>query len=92
MPLLKIKTSSKVNAILSLDSETASKLDHYAVLTQASADAVVESALEYLFAKDKDFQLHLGKHAGKAAPTSLRVKKPLASSKASGSAPKIPVG
>ena len=76
MPLLNIRTSQKVHAAITLESETAAKLDHYAALTTASADAVVESALEYLFAKDKDFQAHLAKHGGKTAAPSLRVKRP----------------
>ena len=75
MPLLNLKPSKKVNATVTLESETVAQLNHYAAFTNVSADAVIDSALQYLFAKDKDFRAHLGKHGSKAAPASLRVKK-----------------
>ncbi|RRA50457.1 ribbon-helix-helix domain-containing protein [Acidipila sp. EB88] len=74
MALLKLKTSTKVQATISIDSETAAKLDHYAAMTHAPADQVIEEALEYLYGKDKDFIAFLQKQGEKSAPVSLKLK------------------
>lgn len=81
MALLKLKTSTKVQATISIDSETAAKLDHYAAMTGAPADLVVEEALEYLYGKDKDFTNFLQKQGNKTAPVSLRRKQKTAQAK-----------
>ena len=55
---------------------------------EASADDVVNQALDYVFTKDKDFQQHLEKNADKDVPSALRVKKAPGSAKASSTAEK----
>jgi hypothetical protein len=56
MPLLDITTSRKVTATVSLEEPTANLVNQYAAFTRVAADDVVNKALEYVFAKDKDFQ------------------------------------
>jgi hypothetical protein len=75
MPLLTVKTSKKIDTQLRLEQSTAKTLDHYAHFLKSSADDVVNEALEYVFARDKDFQQYLQQNPDAAAPSSLRVKK-----------------
>ena len=84
MPLLDIKTSHKIDAQIRLEQSTASLLEHYAHFAKSSADAVVNSGLEYVFAKDKDFQQYLESAPHAEIPSTLRVKKPLAPIKKAG--------
>ncbi len=53
----------------------AKRVDQYAHFAKASADDVVNQALEYVFTKDKDFQQYLDQHQGGETPSALRIKK-----------------
>lgn len=73
MPLLNVSVSDKITATITLERTTADTLDAYATYTKANADAVLDHALRYVFAKDKDFQLWLV-DSPPASTKSLRVK------------------
>ena len=75
MPLLEINLSRYVSASVRLDESTAEQVDQYAAFVHASADDVVDKALNYVFSKDRDFQDFLKTaHAKQVAPA-LRVRK-----------------
>jgi len=75
MPLLEINQSRHICASIRLDETTAAQVDQYAAFIHASADDVVDKALDYVFSKDRDFQDFLKTpHAEQVAPT-LRVRK-----------------
>ena len=50
-------------------------MDQYASFTHASADDVVNHALEYVFSKDRDFQEFLKSTEAASAGPSLRVRR-----------------
>src|SRR6185312_12294779 len=80
-----------VSATIRLDSETATLIDHYAAFVHGSADDVVDKALNYVFAKDREFQEYLkSSQSGKVAP-SLRVRRLAAEPAANGKAPVVGV-
>ena len=56
MPLLEVTQTRHLSASIRLTDTTASQVDQYAAFIHASADDVVEQALTYVFAKDRDFQ------------------------------------
>ena len=56
MPLLEVTQSRQISASIRLDETTAAQVDQYAAFIHASADDVVDKALNYVFAKDRDFQ------------------------------------
>src|ERR1035438_5883917 len=56
MPLLEINQTRYISASVRLDESTAEQVDQYAAFVHASADDVVDKALNYVFAKDRDFQ------------------------------------
>ena len=60
MPLLEIVQTTHVNATIRLEESTALLVDQYAAFLHAPADEVVDKALGYVFAKDRDFQDFLG--------------------------------
>jgi hypothetical protein len=74
MPILEINPIRQISASIRLDETTAAQVDQYAAFIHASADDVVDKALNYVFSKDCDFQEFL-KSAGTATP-SLRVRRP----------------
>ena len=76
MPLLEVSQNKKVSASIHLTESTAMQLDQYAAFIHTSADSVIEEALGYVFAKDKEFQEFLkSPDAAQVSPT-LRVRKP----------------
>ena len=75
MPLLEINQSRHVCASIRLDETTAAQVDQYAAFIQASADDVVDKALNYVFSKDRDFQEFLKTPEAKQAASTLRVRK-----------------
>lgn len=78
MPLLEVIQIRQISASIRLTDTTATLVDQYAAFIGASADDVVEQALSYVFAKDRDFQEFLkSADAQKITPT-LRVRKPAA--------------
>jgi hypothetical protein len=74
MPLLEIVQIRQVTASIRLDEPTAVLIDQYAAFLHASADEVVNKALMYVFAKDRDFQEFLRTPEAAHAPESLRVR------------------
>ena len=75
MPLLEITQSRQISASVRLDEATATQVDQYAAFIKASADDVVDKALNYVFAKDWDFQDFLKTPEAKQISSTLRVRK-----------------
>jgi hypothetical protein len=75
MPLLEIPQVRQITATIRLDESTASQIDQYAAFLRASADEVVDKALAYVFAKDRDFQEFLKTPQANRVPQSLRVRR-----------------
>ncbi len=75
MPLLEIVQIRQVTASIRLDESTATQIDKYAAFLHASADEVVDKALTYVFAKDRDFQDFLRTPEASRAPESLRIRR-----------------
>ena len=59
MPLIEVTQSRYVSATIRLESATANLVDQYAAFVHGSADDVVDKALNYVFAKDREFQEYL---------------------------------
>ena len=75
MPLLEINQSRYISASVRLDESTAEQVDQYAAFVHASADDVVDRALNYVFSKDRDFQDFLKTPQAKQVASTLRVRK-----------------
>jgi hypothetical protein len=75
MPLLEINQSRHICASVRLDEATAAQVDQYAAFIHASADDVVDKALNYVFSKDRDFQDFLKTTHAKQVSPALRVRK-----------------
>jgi hypothetical protein len=75
MPLLEIVQTRHVNATIRLDVTTAEQIDQYAAFLHAPADEVVDKALAYVFAKDRDFQEFLRTPEATRVAQSLRVRR-----------------
>ena len=75
MPLLEISQIRHICASVRLDEATAAQVDQYAAFIQASADDVVDKALNYVFAKDRDFQEFLKTPQSKQVASTLRIRK-----------------
>jgi hypothetical protein len=75
MPLLEILQVRQITATIRLDESTASQIDQYAAFLHASADEVVDKALAYVFAKDRDFQEFLKSPAAMRVAKSLRIRR-----------------
>ena len=75
MPLLEINQVRHICASVRLDEETAAQVDQYAAFIRASADDVVDKALNYVFSKDRDFQEFLKTPQAKQVASTLRVRK-----------------
>ena len=75
MPLLEINQIRHICASVRLDEATAAQVDQYAAFIQASADDVVDKALNYVFSKDRDFQEFLKTPQAKQVASTLRVRK-----------------
>ena len=75
MPLLEITQSRQISASVRLDEATATQVDQYAAFIKATADDVVDKALNYVFAKDRDFQDFLKTPDAKQISSTLRVRK-----------------
>ena len=70
MALLEITQSRQITATIRLEEKTAEQVDKYAAFIHASADDVVNHALDYVFSKDRDFQEYLkSAEAGDAVPS-----------------------
>ena len=75
MALLEIAQSRLVTATIRLEDKTAALVDQYAAFIDASADHVVNHALDYVFTKDRDFQDFLKSAGAGAAKPSLRIRR-----------------
>ncbi len=75
MPLLEIIQTRQVSATIRLDVSTAEQIDKYATFLHTSADEVVDKALAYVFAKDRDFQEYLRSPEATRTAQSLRVRR-----------------
>ena len=53
MPLLEIIQTRQISASIRLDEATATQVDQYAAFIHATADDVVDKALNYVFSKDR---------------------------------------
>jgi hypothetical protein len=74
MPLLEIVKTRHVTASIRLEEPTAALIDQYAAFLRASADEVVDKALTYVFAKDREFQEFLRTPEAAQVPASLRIR------------------
>jgi hypothetical protein len=75
MPLLEINQIRHISASVRLDESIAAQVDQYAAFIRASADDVVEKALNYVFSKDREFQEFLKTPQAKQVASALRVRK-----------------
>jgi hypothetical protein len=75
MPLLEINQNRQICASVRLDESTAAQVDQYAAFIHASADDVVDKALNYVFSKDREFQKFLKTPQAKQVASTLRVRK-----------------
>jgi hypothetical protein len=75
MPLIEINQIRQVSATIRLDSATATLIDQYATFIRASADDVVDKALNYVFSKDRDFQDYLKTARASDVVATLRVRR-----------------
>jgi hypothetical protein len=75
MPLLEINQTRHICASVRLDEATAVQVDQYAAFIHASADDVVDKALNYVFSKDRDFQDFLKTPQAKHVASTLRIRK-----------------
>lgn len=79
MPLIEVIQSRQISASVRLDEATATQVDQYAAFIHASADDVVDKALNYVFSKDRDFQDFLKTAHAREVPSTLRIRKAPAS-------------
>ena len=77
MPLLEITTAKKLTATVILEESITKQVDQYAAFIKAPADEVVNSALEYVFGKDRDFQVFRTENPAPKVQNGLRVRKPV---------------
>ena len=89
MPLIEVTQSRCVSATVRLDSATANLVDKYAAFVHGSADDVVDKALNYVFAKDREFQEYLKSSQSAKVVPSLRVRRAGAEPVANGKAPVV---
>jgi hypothetical protein len=75
MPLLEINQAHQITASVRLDESTAAQIDQYAAFLRTSADEVVDKALAYVFARDRDFQEYLRTRGSTRAAQSLRIRR-----------------
>jgi hypothetical protein len=92
MPLLEVIQTRHVSASIRLDEVTATQVDQYAAFIHATADDVVDKALNYVFSKDRDFQEFLKTaQAAQVTPT-LRIRKVAATEAGESPVPKTFAG
>ena len=75
MPLLEVVQTRYVSASIRLTDTTALQVDQYAAFIHATADEVMEQALAYVFAKDRDFQEFLRHPEAQRITPTLRVRR-----------------
>jgi hypothetical protein len=77
MALLEIAQSRQITPTIRLEEKTAAQVDQYAAFIHASADEVVNHALDYVFGKDRDFQEFLKSADATSVTQSLRIRRML---------------
>jgi len=75
VPLIEVNQIHHVSASIRLDEITAAQVDQYAAFIHASADDVIDKALNYVFSKDRDFQEFLKTPQARQVSSALRVRK-----------------
>ena len=75
MPLLEINQVRHICASVRLEEQIAARVDPYAAFIRATADDVVDKALNCVFAKDRDFQEFLKTPQSKQGASTLRIRK-----------------
>jgi hypothetical protein len=75
MPLLEINQIRSISASVRLDETTAEQVDEYAAFVRASADDVVDKALNYVFSKGRDLQDFLKRPQAKQSASTLRIRR-----------------
>lgn len=76
MPLLEIAQNRRyVSAMVRLEETTAQRINQYAGFMNTTADEVVDKALAYVFARDKDFQEWLQKPEAGRVQQLLRLRR-----------------
>lgn len=76
MPLLEITQTRYVNASVRLTENTVLQTNQYAAFSKAKdADDVVEQALAYVYAKDREFQEFLKTPQAQVVTPTLRIRK-----------------
>jgi hypothetical protein len=75
MPLIEVTQSRYVSATIRLDAATATLIDQYATFVHASADDVVDKAVNYVFSKDREFQEYLKTAQSSNVVPTLRVRR-----------------
>jgi hypothetical protein len=75
MPLLEVIQTKQVSASIRLSDTTALQVDQYAAYIHATADEVVEKALQYVFAKDPGFRDFQKTPQAKEVAGTLRIRK-----------------
>jgi hypothetical protein len=75
MPLLEVVQTKQVSASIRLSDTTAIQVDQYAAYIHATADDVVEKALQYVFAKDPGFREFQKTPQAKEVASTLRIRK-----------------
>jgi hypothetical protein len=75
MPLLEVVQTKQVSASIRLSNTTATQVDQYAAYIHASADDVVEKALQYVFSKDPGFRDFQKTPQAKQVVPTLRIRK-----------------
>lgn len=75
MPLLEVIQTKQVSASIRLSDTTAVQVDQYAAYIHATADDVVEKALQYVFAKDPGFRDFQKTPQAKEAASTLRIRR-----------------
>jgi hypothetical protein len=75
MPLIEVTQNRYVSATIRLDAATATLIDQYATFVHASADDVVDKAVNYVFSKDREFQEYLKTAQSCEVVPTLRVRR-----------------
>ena len=75
MPLLEVTQTRHLSASIRLTDTTATQVDQYAAFICASADEVVDKALNYVFSKDRDFQDFLKTVQARKVTPALRIRR-----------------
>ncbi len=75
MPLLEVVQTHYLSASIRLTEPTATQVDQYAAFIHASGNDVVEQALAYVFAKDREFQEFLRTPEAQRFTPTLRVRR-----------------